>query len=209
MVNVVAALGALFMLAALVGVDPAALRVLGLLTLAVLGLGVVWDALSLLVRRWFAPVVATRRSKLWQVKPRRLEPRGAGRPATLIVDGSNVMHWNGEASQLVLTRVVAKLIENGERPHVYFDANVGYKLAGRYFDDHHMANMLGLPVKRVTVVDKGTPADPVLLDHAVKAGVRVVTNDRFTDWKSQYPQIGSRGFLVKGRWQQGTPILRL
>lgn len=195
-----AALSALFVLLALGGMDPAALRSLGLLTLAALAVGVLWDLLSLLRRALRRPLV---------IVPRRVKPQGPGRPPTIIVDGSNVMHWNGEPSELVLIRVVKQLLEKGERPHIYFDANVGYKLADRYFDNQHMAAMLALPIERVTVVDKGTPADPVLLEHAVAAGVRVLTNDRFLDWKTQFPQVGERGFLVKGRWQQGTPMLRL
>lgn len=214
MLNVAGALGALFVLAALAGMDPAALRALGVATLIVLALGLLWDGLSLLVQR--GPARQRGRNKPRQqrgrVRPRRPTrpaPRASARPATLIVDGSNVMHWNGEASHMVLTRVIAKLVQSGERPHVYFDANVGYKLKGQYLGDRAMAAMLGLPEKRVTVVDAGVPADPVLLEHAIKAGLRVVTNDRFMEWRPQFPQIGNRGFLVKGRWQQGTPMVQL
>jgi hypothetical protein len=205
MLNVAGALGALFVLAALAGMDPAALRALGVATLIVLALGLLWDGLSLLVQR--GP--ARQRGRVRPRRPTRPAPRAQARPATLIVDGSNVMHWNGEASHMVLTRVIAKLVQSGERPHVYFDANVGYKLKGQYLGDRAMAAMLGLPEKRVTVVDAGVPADPVLLEHAIKAGLRVVTNDRFMEWRPQFPQIGNRGFLVKGRWQQGTPMVQL
>ncbi|WP_386683518.1 hypothetical protein [Loktanella sp. R86503] len=210
MLNVAGALGALFVLAALAGMAPDALRVLGLATLIVLVLGALWDGLSLLMRH--RPAGRRGRSKRGRGRPGRSTrpaPRAPARPASLIVDGSNVMHWNGEPSQMVLTRVVAKLVQSGECPHVYFDANVGYKLQGQYMGNRAMAKMLGLPENRVTVVDAGVPADPVLLEHAVNAKLRVVTNDRFMEWRPQFPQIGNRGFLVKGHWQQGTPMVQL
>ncbi len=200
MMGIAAAFAALFVLLAQGGMAPERLTMLGQVTLAALALGVAFDVFCLLRR-------GVQRST--RVVPRRVRRQGPGRKPTIIVDGSNVLHWNGEPSQMVLTRVVKALVDKGERPHVYFDANVGYKLKGQFLGAPAMAAIIGLPARHVTVVDSGTPADPVLLDHAVRAGLRVVTNDRFLDWKSEYPDVGGRGFLVKGRWRQGTPMLRL
>ncbi len=193
----------LFVLLAVGGMDPDMLRGLGLLTLVFLALGLLWGLLGLLPGR-------RRRGRPPGTAPARRD-RGAGiTPVpTVVVDGSNVMHWNGDPSALVLGRVIKALIDKGERPHVYFDANAGYKLADRFMNAAELAEMLSLPAAHVTVVDRGEPADPVLLEHAVRIGARVVTNDRFLDWKLQFPAIGNRGFLVKGRWQEGAPILQL
>ena len=196
MMPAAAALATLCVLLALGGAPVEALQRLAQVTLVALAGGVLWDVLRLLRP---APRRAPDQTGLDQA---------ADRP-TIVVDGSNVMHWGGTPSRMVLTRVVAELVARGERPHVYFDANVGYKLADRFIDGPEMAGILQLPTDRVTVVDRGTPADPALLAHAVRARLRVVTNDRFIDWKPQFPQVGSPGFLVKGRWQEGTPMLRL
>ena len=196
MMRVAAGAAALFVLLALGGADPAALRDLGLLVLAGLALGVCRDVFSLLLRRRPAD----------RNVPRRVPPR---RGPTILVDGSNVLHWNGAPSAKVLSRVVQTLQEKGERPHVYFDANAGYKLQDRYLGPAALGAMIGLPAGQVTVADSGTPADPLLLDHAARSRLRVVTNDQFRDWRVQYPVAARRGTLVKGRWQDGTPILRL
>jgi hypothetical protein len=146
-------------------------------------------------RRWLGREVAT------TVKPRER----TGRP--IVVDGSNVMHWGGDPSMMVLQRVVGALKERGYEPIVYFDANVGYKLSKKHIKGHDIARELGLPTGDVTLVPSGTPADPILLKHAAEDGMRVVTNDRFLDWKQDFPKINDKGFLVKGRWQQGSVIL--
>lgn len=193
-----AALAALFVLLALGGADADRLHGLGIATLAALAGGVLWDMVALLWRhraRRGAVVVARR--------PSRTGP-------TILVDGSNVMHWHGNAPQAkVLARVVQTLVAKGERPHVYFDANAGYRLADRFMDEGALGQMIGLPADQITVADSGTPADPLLLNHATRGRLRVVTNDRFLDWKTQFPVVGKKGALVKGRWQDGTPILRL
>ncbi|SEM73849.1 Zc3h12a-like Ribonuclease NYN domain-containing protein [Loktanella fryxellensis] len=191
------ALAALIVLLVIGGADPASLQGLVLILLAVLALEVV-AGLGTFVRK-----LSRGPSQL----PRAAR-QAEGAP-TIVVDGSNVMHWNGEPSALVLTRVVVALTARGERPHVYFDANVGYKLQDRFLNATAMAFLIGLPPARVTVADRDNPADPLLLDYAIRLGVRVLSNDRFRDWRQAYPQIAARGFLVRGRWQQGTVILDL
>ena len=141
-----------------------------------------------------------------RVAPRRV-PQGRG--PTILVDGSNVMHWNRDPSAQVLARVVQRLQDAGERPHVWFDANAGYKLAGRYLGPAALGEMIGLPATRVSVADSGTPADPLLLAHATRSRLRVVSNDQFRDWRVQFPHTARKGALVRGRWQDGTPLLRL
>ena len=199
MMRLGAALSALFVLLALGGADPGGLVLLGQLALITLALGLVWGAGTLLLRG--------RRAR---VTPRRVPPADRGARPTILIDGSNVMHWKDNApSAVVVTRVVQALVEKGERPHLYFDANAGYKLADRFMDAAAMGRMLGLPPQTITVADSGTPADPLLLDHAARARLRIVTNDRFLDWRTQFPVADRKGTLVKGRWQEGAPILYL
>ena len=59
--------------------------------------------------------------------------------------------------------------------------------------------LLSLAPVRVTVPAKGTLADPLLLEEAVRMGARVVTNDRFRDWAEAHPAVTEPGFLVGGR----------
>lgn len=134
-----------------------------------------------------------------------LEPAPIGK--RVVVDGSNVMHWAGEPSLNVLHKVLKELQNRGYGPVVYFDANVGYKLFDKHMGSRDMAQHLGLPPSQVIHAPKRTPADAILLEHAVKDDLRVVTNDRFLDWKSQFPKVGDRGFLVKGMWKEGNVIL--
>jgi hypothetical protein len=125
----------------------------------------------------------------------------------VIVDGSNVMHWGGEPSLLVLSRVLQELQNRGFGPLVYFDANAGYKLFDRHMDPPELAGKLGLPFAQVAFAPSRVTADEVLLAHAVSEDLRVVTNDRFLDWKQRFPQVGDKGFLIKGMWKEGNVIL--
>jgi hypothetical protein len=144
---------------------------------------------------------------VWRLLPKRPEPR-LDPDKYIVVDGSNVMHWGGEASVLVLKRVLQALDEKGLIPIVYFDANVGYKLWDRYAGAGTIAGKIGMDSARIFVVAKGVVADEVLLEAAVDNGLRVVTNDRFLDWRVQFPRAGDKGFLVKGEWRQGNVMFR-
>ena len=141
--------------------------------------------------------------------PRKPGPVAApvltGKP--VIVDGSNVMHWSGEPSLKVLSRVLKELEKRGLQPHVYFDANVGYTLFDRHVEPDELAEKLGLSPVQVTLAPSRTTADQVLLERAVSDGLRVVTNDRFLDWKQRFPKVAEKGFLIKGMWKDGGVIL--
>lgn len=123
---------------------------------------------------------------------------------TVLVDGSNVMHWNENTPSLQTLRwVLEELRQRGFNPGVIFDANADYKLAGRYLDDDILARDLGLPEAQVLVVPKGTPADEYLLTIARKLHARVVTNDRFRDWAQKFPEVHEPGFLIRGGARPG------
>lgn len=138
-------------------------------------------------------------------RPRILPRRFAKKPpAWIVVDGSNVMHWNdGKPSLDTLRWVLEDLSQRGFVPGVIFDANAGYKIKDRYLDDDILAKELGLPEAQVLVVPKGTPADQYILEIARKLGARVVTNDRFRDWADQFPEVHRPDFLVRGGARPG------
>lgn len=127
---------------------------------------------------------------------------------TIVVDGSNVMHWGGDASADVLKRVLESLKHKGHTPVLFFDASVGYRLGDRYFDEVTLANLLGMSANHICVVDKGVVADQSILMFASDHDLRIVTNDRFRDWREQFPIAAKKGQLLRGSWQEGTVIWR-
>ncbi|ATX64431.1 NYN domain-containing protein [Roseinatronobacter bogoriensis] len=128
----------------------------------------------------------------------------------ILLDGSNVMHWvNGQPSLEPVREVVSHLKQQGYRPGVVFDANAGYKLDGRYHNHRDLARKLGLSPDLVLVVNKGEPADGVILEFAEAHNARIVTNDRFRDWAEQFPQVTEPGYLVQGRFLNGSLQLDL
>lgn len=129
--------------------------------------------------------------------------------AWVLIDGSNVMHWqDGVVALTPLTEVIGRLKELGYVPGVVFDANAGWKLAGRYLHDSDLARLLGLEPRQVLVVPKGTQADSYLLETAREFGVRIVTNDRYRDWAVAHPEVLEPGFLVRGGMRDGRAWLK-
>jgi hypothetical protein len=127
-----------------------------------------------------------------------------GRKTWVVIDGSNVMHWKDRAADIgTLREVLLSLGEQGLHPKVIFDANAGYKLAGRYQHDQTFSRQLGLTRGQVKVVPKGTPADPLILAAARDLGARVVTNDRYCDWAETYPEVAKPGHLIRGGYRNG------
>lgn len=127
----------------------------------------------------------------------------------VLVDGSNVMHWQDQTPNLdPVKAVVAQLAAKGHVPGVVFDANAGWKLMGRYLHDGEFARLLGLESRQVLVVPKGTQADPFLLQTAREFGARIVTNDRYRDWADRHPEVLEPGFLIRGGMRDGTVWLK-
>ena len=147
----------------------------------------------------FVVLIASRRSTKAEAGP----PQNA-----ILVDGSNVLHWGGEPSALVLQRVMQSLADKGYAPIVFFDANVGYLLGDRYFDEAKMAQIAGVPEEHVCVVGKGVVADEAILMFATDHGLRVVTNDRYRDWRVRFPLAAQKGALVGGTWKEGSVVWR-
>ncbi len=127
----------------------------------------------------------------------------------ILVDGSNVMHWDDGTPKIApVVKLVEHLSQAGYEPGVVFDANAGYKLGGQYMDDRALAQKLNLNLNRVMVVPRGTPADSFILNAARELGAAVVTNDRFRDWAEDYPEVREPGYLIKGSYRAGKLNLR-
>ena len=132
---------------------------------------------------------------------RRRSPKAVN---LVVVDGSNVMHWKDNTPKFeTLRQVLKELKGRGFVPGVVFDANVGYKLMGRYLHDRELAKLLALPVDRVMVVPKGQPADWTVLLAARDYDARVVTNDQFRDWLDEFPEARRDGYLIAGGYRKG------
>lgn len=137
---------------------------------------------------------------------------GADRSATnpILVDGSNVMWWDGDTPRIeTLQTVIAALLDRGHTPGVIFDATAGHRLWGRYRDDDFMAQALGLSETQVFVVPKGESADRFLLTHARESGAAIVTNDRYREWQEDFPEAAEPGRLIRGGFRQGKLWLAL
>jgi Zc3h12a-like Ribonuclease NYN domain len=146
---------------------------------------------------------------LWVRRARGQRPAGAARPPiddrqAVLIDGSNVIHWLDNTPQLApLLQVVHDLSRRGLKPGVVFDANVGYKLTGKFMGERDLSRMLSLPRDQILVVPKGMQADPFLLETARDLKARIVTNDRYRDWVDRYPDVATPDRLVTGTMRDG------
>ncbi len=114
------------------------------------------------------------------------------------------MHWREGAPDIgTVVVVVTRLIQLGFAPGVVFDANAGWKLQGRYLNEETFGRLLGLPKRQILVVAKGTQADSFLLETAREFSAKIVTNDRFRDWASDFPEVLEPGFLIRGGMRKG------
>lgn len=134
---------------------------------------------------------------------RAVRTRGS-RTGWVILDGSNVMHWNDGTPQLATLRAVLDHVTKlGMTPGVVFDANAGHLLFGKFTDDRTFARRLKLPRDRVMVVQSGEPADPTILTAARDLGAQIISNDRFRDWRDEFPELDSAGQLISGGVSKG------
>ena len=105
-----------------------------------------------------------------------------------VVDGSNVA-YNGEAGppRLVnITRMCDKLTEEGYEPVVVVDAALRHQIddVDRYEELVHDGRIRQAPA--------GTDADYFILSFARELDGSVVSNDRFKDHRSTFPDAGER-----------------
>ncbi|KUJ78450.1 NYN domain-containing protein [Ruegeria profundi] len=127
----------------------------------------------------------------------------------VIVDGSNVLYWDKDEPSLHSVRlVIQKLVLDGFEPVLWFDANVGYLVSGRYMNPASLSKALRYPARRITVAPKGTPADPLLISDAERLRALIVTNDRFRDWQEHFPEVTKQDAFLRGRIKNNQVYLR-
>ncbi|MCV2877782.1 hypothetical protein OE699_02865 [Sedimentimonas flavescens] len=133
-----------------------------------------------------------------------LRSRNRPQPRYAVLDGSNILYWRNEEPDLsAVQQVVQEIQARGWSPVIWFDANAGYLIKGRYMGAYPFSVALGVPVRQVYVAPKGTPADPLILDAATTLSAIVVTNDRYRDWIGQYPIVGEYGRFIRGSYRDG------
>ncbi len=127
----------------------------------------------------------------------------------VVVDGSNVLYWSDNKPALHSVRlVIEKLCSDGFEPILWFDANVGYLVTGKYMNPTQLSKALRYPARRISIAPKGIPADPLVIKDATKLRARIVTNDRFRDWQEHFPQVDQQDVFVRGRIKGKQVILR-
>jgi hypothetical protein len=119
----------------------------------------------------------------------------------VLIDGSNVMNWEVDAgtasapSLRPLAQVLAALKARGVAAGVVFDATAGHRLEGRFLGHSDLAARLPTAAD-VLVVDKGTQADPVLINIARAEGLIIISNDHFRDAPSARHLLKQKGFMA-------------
>ena len=105
-----------------------------------------------------------------------------------VVDGSNVAHAvEGQGPRLEHIRVVCrKLEEEGYRPVVMVDARLRHTI-----DDPDGYEAM-VAEGRIRQAPAGTDADYFILSFAREFDARVVSNDRFRDRESSFPDLSDR-----------------
>ena len=138
---------------------------------------------------------------IWVLRRRR--KGGPVVPKSIVVDGSNVMYWGGDPSEVVLKAVINDLRAQGLSPIVVFDANAGYKLRNHFLDEAGLARLCGLRAQSVILMDSGIVADKRILEIAKKSGLRVVSNDQYRDWTVKFPFVRKKGRILRGTYKSG------
>jgi hypothetical protein len=113
---------------------------------------------------------------------------GADEREVVVVDGSNVAHAEeGAGAKLENIRAVcAKLEEEGFRPVVLVDARLRHSI-----DDSDGYEAM-VDDGQIRQAPAGTDADYFILSFARELDARVVSNDRFRDRASAFPEVRDR-----------------
>jgi hypothetical protein len=112
----------------------------------------------------------------------------SGEREVVVVDGSNVAYAvEGEGPRLAnILAVCSKLKEEGLRPLVLVDARL------RHTIDDQAGYEEMVEAGRIRQAPAGTDADYFILSFARELDARVVSNDRFRDRESGFPDISER-----------------
>ncbi len=121
----------------------------------------------------------------------------------IVIDGTNVIYWDGQPDLRTLQSVVDTLRARKMMPYVFLDASTRHHLGDKSLDEKGFAAALGLPRNRVMVCPAKTEADAFILKFAQERKLPVVSNDRFGDRAAQAKGLK----LIKGVIAGGKPVL--
>ena len=162
-----------------------------------------WSAAALMIA--IALIVAL----IIKTRNKVRRPVRAAKPLTnsgrsVVIDGTNVMYWDGETTQLeTLRSVVNYLRQRDINPIVFLDASSRHHLKNKSLTEKGFARALALPQKQVMVCPAGTEADVFILKFAKTEALPILSNDRFGDRSNLAKGIK----IVKGIITSGRPIL--
>lgn len=151
----------------------------------------------------FAMVIA-RQPWAKEARPSTPQPSGVkqAKRGDIVIDGTNVMYWDGTADLGTLRSVVDHLKTKGRTPFVFLDASSRHHLGNRSLDENGFARALGLKRNQIMVCPAGTEADAFILKFAREQDIPIVSNDRFGDRAKQVKGLK----LIKGGIAGGRPI---
>lgn len=162
-----------------------------------------WGAVGLMIAVAYtiASIIKSRQARK-RPAPKATSAEYAGR--RIVVDGTNVMYWDGETAQLDTLRcVVDYLVQRDIAPIVFLDASSRHHLKDKSLTEKGFARALGLPQKQVMVCPAGTEADVFILKFAKQEALPILSNDRFGDRSKLAKGIK----IVKGVVTAERPIL--
>jgi biopolymer transport protein ExbD len=150
-------------------------------------------AASCIIAVWLSPTAS---------HPQEAE-KETGRPNQIVIDGTNVLYWDGDGAQMATLRVVVTALQSkGYAPIVFLDASSRHHLRDKSLNEKRFAKALNLSAKNIMVCPAGTEADVFILKFARSERLPIVSNDRFGDRAKQAKGLK----IVKGIIAKGRPI---
>lgn len=150
-------------------------------------------AMSLLPKR-DSYVIEVRKVKAPRIKP----------STDIIVDGTNVIFWDGQPNLTSLRLVVDYLQTKGFMPYVFLDGSSRYLVRDALLDEEGYAKALGLKKERVMLCPDRTQSDAFITAFARDHDLAVITNDQL-DTRAR----GAGNLkLIKGVLADGHPVLQ-
>lgn len=164
-----------------------------------------WGATGgVVLTAWLAAMVLRRTDSASGTPPQKKKPERKSELPGVVIDGTNVMFWDGEADLRTLRAVVDKLRTKNLSPFVFLDASSRHHLGDKSLNQNGFAKALGVKRNQIMVCPAQTEADAFLLKFAKENSMPVVSNDRFGDRAAQAKGLK----LIKGVIAGGKPVLQ-
>ena len=123
-----------------------------------------------------------------------------GDGGTILIDGTNVMHWAKGRSGVTLKHLLAitrYFDECGIRWEVLFDASSRHLLSAE--EQAVFEDLLKTRPEEFQQVPAKTRADDFLLMRAdADPAARIISNDMYRDYAAEYPWVGERKRFIRG-----------